>query len=84
MYLPALAGSILVKIKSLTKPAMATVRTTQNMSDIVVSAGYGAKDCLDKVKAFAVRNCATLATTRKVVDNDILPYNMQVGLTGKI
>ena len=24
-----------------------------------------------------------MATTRKAVDNNILPYNMQVGLTGK-
>ena len=62
---------------------MATVRTTQNASDIVVAAGYGVKDSIDLVKAFADKIGADIATTRKAVDNDILPYNMQVGLTGK-
>ncbi len=83
MYRPALSGSIIAKIESLTKPAMATVRTTQNASDIVVALGYGAKDSLEKAKSFAKKIGADLATTRKAVDNDILPYSMQVGLTGK-
>ena len=83
MYRPALSGSVIAKIESLTKPAMATVRTIQNVSDIVVCAGYGVKDCLDKVKCFAERIGADLATTRKAVDNDIMPYSLQVGLTGK-
>ena len=83
MYRPALSGSIIAKITSRTKPVMATVRTTQNSSDIVVAAGYGAKDSIDLVKAFANKIGADIATTRKAVDNDILPYNMQVGLTGK-
>lgn len=83
MYRPALSGSVIAKIVSLTKPAMATVRTTQNASDIVVSAGFGAKESLGVVKAFADKIGADMATTRKAVDNDILPYNMQVGLTGK-
>lgn len=83
MYRPALSGSIIAKIVSLTRPAMATVRTTQNASDIVVSAGWGAKNCIDSVKAFANSISADLATTRKAVDNDICPYDLQVGLTGK-
>ena len=83
MYRPALSGSIIAKIKSLTKPTMATVRTTQNASDIVVAAGWGARDCIDAVKAFAEKISADMAATRKAVDNDILPYIMQVGLTGK-
>ena len=83
MYRPALSGSVIAKIISTTKPAMATVRTTQNGADIMVAAGFGARDCLDKVKAFADKNSAELVTTRKAVDNDILPYRMQVGLTGK-
>lgn len=83
MYRPALSGSIIAKIESLTKPAMATVRTTQNGGDIVVAAGWGAKDCLEKVRAFADELGADMATTRKAVDNNVLPYNLQVGLTGK-
>ncbi len=83
MYRPALSGSVIAKIESVTKPAMATVRTAQNASDIVVAAGYGAKDSLEVVKNFARKLSADLVTTRKNVDNDILPYSMQVGLTGK-
>jgi len=83
MYRPALSGSIIAKIESLTTPAMATVRTTQAGGDIVVAAGFGAKDSLDKVKALAEELGADMATTRKAVDNNILPYNLQVGLTGK-
>lgn len=83
MYRPALSGSIIAKIVSLTKPAMATVRTAKSGGDIVVAAGWGAKDSLDTVKAFAQRIGADIATTRKAVDNNILPYSMQVGLTGK-
>ena len=83
MYRPALSGSVIAKIISHTKPAMATVRTTQNSADIMVAAGYGAKDSLDLVRSFSEKYSAELVTTRKAVDNDILPYNMQVGLTGK-
>ncbi len=83
MYRPALSGSVIAKIISTTKPAMATVRTTQNGADIMVAAGFGARDNLDTVKAFAEKYSAEMVTTRKAVDNDILPYNMQVGLTGK-
>ena len=83
MYRPALSDSIIAKIVSLTKPAMATVRTIQESSDIVVAVGWGAKDNLDKVKTFAKKINADMVTTRKMVDNNILPYNMQVGLTGK-
>lgn len=83
MYRPALSGSIIAKIESLTKPTMATVRTTQDSCDIVVAAGFGVKDCLDTVKTFANSINADLATTRKAVDNNIMPYSLQVGLTGK-
>lgn len=84
MVRPALAGSVVAKIKSTTTPAMATVRTTQNdMANILVAAGFGVKENLDKVKAFAESIGADLVTTRKMVDNDFLPYEKQVGLTGK-
>lgn len=84
MIRPALAGSVVAKIKSITLPAMATVRTTQkDTADILVAAGFGSKDNLDKVKAFVESIGADLVTTRKMVDNDFLPYEKQVGLTGK-
>lgn len=84
MYRPALSGSLIAKIRSSTAPAMATVRTADNgVKDIVVAAGYGVKDELDKVKEFAAHMDAELAATRKLVDHGYLPYEMQVGLTGK-
>ena len=84
MYRPALSGSIIAKIKSLTTPAMATVRTVQeNKNDIVVAFGYGVKDNLDKINDFAKVLNANLAFSRKAVDNLSLPYENQVGLTGK-
>ncbi|MBQ5590589.1 MAG: FAD-binding protein, partial [Clostridia bacterium] len=83
MYRPALSGSIVAKIISKTKPALATVRTVTDGSDIVVAAGYGVKDCIENVKKFAENYNAEFATSRKMVDNNILPYKMQVGLTGK-
>lgn len=83
MYRPALSGSIIAKIQSLTLPAMATVRTAKKGSDIVVGAGFGVRDNIEKVKDFAENIDAELAASRKLVDNGILPYDMQVGLTGK-
>ncbi len=84
MIRPALSGNVIARIKSLTSPAMATVRTCEPDSpDIIVTAGYGVKDDIDKVKAFAERIGAKLGATRKLVDNGILPYEYQVGLTGK-
>ena len=83
MYRPALSGSIIAKIVSNTTPAMATVRTQSDADDIVVAIGYGAKDSIEGAKAFASRLGASLAASRKVVDNDLLPYPLQVGLTGK-
>ena len=84
MVRPALAGSVVAKIKSITTPAMATVRTTQkDTADILVGIGFGAKDSIEKVKAFAEKIGGDITTTRKMVDNDFLPYNLQVGLTGK-
>ena len=83
MYRPALSGSIIAKIKSLTRPAMATVRTNKQSGDILLAIGYGAKDNLECVKALADSIGAEITTTRKMVDNIILPYDMQVGLTGK-
>lgn len=83
MYRPALSGSIIAKVMSLTRPAMATVRTKSDASDVIVTVGYGAKDALDTVKAFADGLGATLGASRKAVDNDLSPYPHQVGLTGR-
>lgn len=84
MYRPALSGSVIAKIKSLTHPAMATVRTeNETARDIIVTAGFGVKDKMQDVKQFAEKIGAELCGTRKLVDNGYAPYETQVGLTGK-
>ena len=85
MYRPALSGSIIAKIKSLTRPAMATVRTdsTNAHQKIIVAAGFGVKDKMDDVRSFADGLGAELCATRKLVDNGYAQYDSQVGLTGK-
>lgn len=84
MYRPALSGSVIAKIKSLTVPAMATVRTDSgNRSDIIVAAGFGVKDQMDAVTLFAKDIGAELCSSRKLVDNGYARYESQVGLTGK-
>ncbi len=83
MYRPALSGSVIAKIKSLTTPAMATVRTEQgDVRDVILAAGYGVRDALPEVEALAKKVGADVMTSRKMVDNDYMPYEKQVGLTG--
>lgn len=85
MIRPALSGSVIARIKSLSIPAMATVRTTEgNVPDIIIAAGYGARGNVEQIAEFAKKNCAGIATSRKMVDNGIMPYSEQVGLTGKM
>ena len=84
MYRPALSGSIIAKIRSLTRPAMATVRTdSEAVRDVIVTAGFGAKGKMDDVRSFADSVKAELCATRRLVDNGYAQYGMQVGLTGK-
>ncbi len=84
MIRPAQAGSIMARIRSMTRPAMATVRTlSESGTDITVALGYGAKDARDTVSRFASLYSAELVASRRCVDGDILPYSAQVGLTGR-
>ena len=83
MIRPALSGSVIAKIKSNTRPAMATVRTTVQSAAVTVGAGFGVKNEIDRVRAFAEKWDAALAASRRLVDDGVLPYALQVGLTGK-
>lgn len=84
MYRPACSGNIIAKIRCETAPPMATVRTAEDeQKNIIIGIGYGAKECIPEIKAFAESMGAGIAATRKTVDNDYLPYQLQVGLTGK-
>ena len=84
MYRPACSGNIIAKIRCITSPPMATVRTIESeKQNIIVGIGYGAKDNIPELKEFADSLKAGVSATRKTVDNDYLPYELQVGLTGK-
>ena len=84
MCRPACSGSIIAKIRCITAPPMATVRTlTEERHNIIIGIGFGAKESIGEIKAFADSLNADIAATRKMVDNDFLPYELQVGLTGK-
>lgn len=84
MYRPACSGNIIAKIRCETEPPMATVRTAEKEhKNIIIGIGYGAREIIPEIKALADKMGASLAATRKTVDNDYLPYELQVGLTGK-
>ena len=76
-------ADIIAKIKCLTKPVMATVRTTVDGSDIVMAAGKGVRSCYDKFTEIAESLGADIAASRGLVDLGFAPYEQQVGLTGK-
>lgn len=84
MYRPAFSGNIIAKIRSTTRPAMASVRTASGEhAPVVVGVGMGAVAQMDAVRRWADGLGAELAATRLTVDHDHMPYPLQVGLTGK-
>ena len=84
MYRPACSGNIIAKIRCETKPPMATVRTAEEeQNKIIIGIGFGAREHIAELRAFAEKINAGIAATRKMVDSDYLPYELQVGLTGK-
>jgi electron transfer flavoprotein alpha subunit len=83
MWRPAKSGSVIAKIKCVTAPQMATVRVAGEERSLVLSGGRGVADQIDKMEALANRIGAELCVSRTVVDLNLEPYEMQVGLTGK-
>lgn len=83
MYRPASGGNIIAKIKCNTRPVMATVRTVQNGSDIMVGIGKGIAD-VNRAGDFAQKIGAELCASRAAVDSGKMPYEAQIGLTGRI
>ena len=83
MYRPAKSGNIIAKIECRTLPQMATVRIETPSDDVIVSGGRGVAHQLDRLKELAQRLGAELCSSRALVDADLAPYEMQVGLTGK-
>lgn len=84
MYRPALGGDVIAKIKCTTKPAMATVRISENTeNDVIISVGRGAKNVIGDIKKYAEENGFGFGASRPVVDMEMAKYENQVGLTGK-
>ena len=84
MTRPALGGNVTADIVSDAEMAFATVRPEgKRDGEIVFAIGKGAVPYLPEIRSLAEKYGATLAATRSVVDAGIMPYETQVGLTGK-
>lgn len=83
MYRPASGGNITAKIKCVTKPQTATVRTESKSADVIVAGGKGVEDRLDKLNALAEALGAEIGASRGLVDTGKTAYEHQIGLTGK-
>ena len=84
MTRPALGGNITADIVCNAQTAFATVRTARSENgEIVFSVGKGAIGQIDKIKELAKKFNAEVCCSRTVADSGKLPYEQQVGLTGK-
>lgn len=84
MYRPAFGGNIIAKIRCVTKPQMATVRTVdENSEQIVLAGGRGIGEFTDVFQKAGEKLGAQLAASRALVDMGKAPYEQQIGLTGK-
>jgi electron transfer flavoprotein alpha subunit len=64
--------------------SLATVRRTRdNGEQIIFSIGRGAVPYIDSIRALAEKYGASIAASSPVVDSGAIPYEYQVGLTGK-
>lgn len=85
MTRPARGGNVTADIKCVSPISIATVRTVKkDGEDIIFSVGRGGISSLEKIKNLAKRTGASLGCSRVVADSKILPYELQVGLTGKM
>lgn len=86
MYRPAFSGNIVAKIACMTKPQMATVRTMESGSaEVVCALGKGAKNVVHDIQTLVQQKTPLwdIAASRLAVDAEMLPYEKQVGITGK-
>lgn len=84
MIRPAKGGNITATIRCDTRPQMATVRTTdETAGDLIVSAGRGVVDEVERARAFADALGAEFCASRGLVDLGRAAYPEQVGLTGR-
>ena len=84
MTRPALGGNITADIVCESDTAFATVRTVKREgSEVIFSVGKGAVEQIEKIKEFAQKYGAEVCCSRIVADSGKLPYEKQVGLTGR-
>lgn len=94
MYRPAFSGNIVAKVACMTKPQMATVRTVKSGgADVVCALGKGAKNVVCGIQTLVQQKNEKaekentprwdIAASRLAVDAEMLPYERQVGITGK-
>ena len=84
MIRPAQEGNLVARIRCLTKPAMATVRTEGcSREKVILSVGKGAAQHLEEIRSWAELLGAEVTASRACVEQGALPYESQVGLTGK-
>ena len=84
MIRPALAGNRIAKIRCRTFPVMATVRTAgKSREELVFAIGKGALSVKNEIISCAKKYRGTLAASRACVETGGMPYEWQVGLTGR-
>lgn len=84
MTRPALGGNVTADIVCQSPIAFATVRTVKKESaEVIFSIGRGAIDKIDKINELAKKYGAEVCCSRIVADSGKMPYEKQVGLTGR-
>lgn len=84
MTRPALGGNVTADIIATSDTVFATVRTAKaSGTEVIFSVGKGAIDQIDKIKELAKKYNAEVCCSRIVADLGKLPYEKQVGLTGR-
>ena len=84
MTRPALGGNVTADIVCESKLAFATVRTVkEENTDVIFSVGKGAVEHIEKIRALAKKYHAEVCCSRIVADSGKMPYESQVGLTGR-
>jgi electron transfer flavoprotein alpha subunit len=84
MTRPALGGNVTADIVCESDTAFATVRTVKNeQTEVIFSVGKGAIEKIEQITELAKKYDAEICCSRIVADSGKLPYEKQVGLTGR-
>ena len=85
MTRPAQGGNVTADIVCEGVLAFATARTAQkDGADVVFSVGKGGIEQIEKITELAKKYGAEVCCSRSVADSGRLPYEKQVGLTGRV